>query len=59
MFWTRPGAAFDADLIAQWAKSDAPRLQEDAEVPGGGWQVRIPLPEANVQYGLIARHLAA
>ena len=40
VFWTRPGAAFDADLVAQWAKADAPRLQKSAEVPGGGFRTR-------------------
>jgi putative protease len=28
-----------------------------AEAPGGGWEVRIPLPVANAERGLIARYL--
>ena len=40
VFWTRPDAVFDAALLAQWAKSDAPRVQRSAEVPGGEFQTR-------------------
>ena len=40
VFWTRPDAAFDAALLAQWAKADAPRLQKSADVPGDGFRTR-------------------
>mgnify|MGYP003600248104 CR=1 FL=1 len=40
VFWTRPDAAFDAALLAQWAKGDAPRLQKSADVPGNGFRTR-------------------
>lgn len=40
VFWTRPEASFDAGLLAQWARADAPRLQHDAEVPGGAFHTR-------------------
>ena len=38
--WTRPDAVFDAGLLAQWAKADAPRVQRSAEVPGGEFRTR-------------------
>jgi putative protease len=28
-----------------------------AEAPGGGWEVKIPLPMADGRHGLIARYL--
>jgi 16S rRNA (guanine1207-N2)-methyltransferase len=62
VFWTRPGAAFDADLIAQWAKSDTPRLQEDAEVPGGGFHTRpgvFAWDRVDAASKLLATHLPA
>jgi putative protease len=31
--------------------------QQMDEVPGGGYQVRIPLPQADYQQGLLARYL--
>ena len=40
VFWTRPDAAFDAALLAQWAKADAPRLQKSAEAPDGEFRTR-------------------
>ena len=40
VFWTRPDAAFDAALLAHWAKGDAPRLQKSADVPGDGFRTR-------------------
>ena len=40
VFWTRPGADFDADAIAGWKDADAPRLQRSAEVPGGAFRTR-------------------
>jgi len=40
VFWTQPGAAFDAGLVAQWTRADAPRLQKSAEVSGGGFRTR-------------------
>ena len=38
--WTRPDAAFDAALLAQWAKADAPRMQKSAEVADGEFRTR-------------------
>ena len=38
--WTRPDATFDAALVAQWSKADAPRAVRSAEVPGGAFQTR-------------------
>ena len=40
VFWTRPDAAFDADLLAQWSQADKPRIQRSAEVPGGEFRTR-------------------
>ncbi len=40
VFWTRPDAAFDAALVAQWAKADAARIQACADVPNGGFHTR-------------------
>ena len=40
VFWTRPDTTFDAALIAQWSKADAPRVVRSAEVPGGEFQTR-------------------
>ena len=40
VFWTRPDTAFDAALLAQWAKADAPRMQESADVPAGEFRTR-------------------
>ena len=40
VFWTAPGAAFDAALQATWARGDLPRRVDAAEVPGGGFQTR-------------------
>lgn len=40
VFWTRPDAAFDAALLAQWAEADAVRLQRCDEVPGGSFRTR-------------------
>jgi len=39
-FWTQPGAAFDAALVAQWRQLDAPRRIASADVPGGGFHSR-------------------
>ncbi|QNN47663.1 class I SAM-dependent methyltransferase [Thermomonas brevis] len=39
-FWTQPGAAFDAALVAQWRQFDAPRRIASADVPGGGFHSR-------------------
>ena len=38
--WTRPDAAFDAALLAQWARADAPRPLRSDEVPGGSFHTR-------------------
>jgi 16S rRNA (guanine1207-N2)-methyltransferase len=40
VFWTRPGAAFDTDLLARWAALDVPRAVPCAELPGGHFQSR-------------------
>jgi 16S rRNA (guanine1207-N2)-methyltransferase len=40
VFWTRPGAAFDADVLAPWANADAARAQRSADVPGGEFRTR-------------------
>lgn len=39
-FWTPPDASFDAALVAQWRKLDAPRRVTSTGVPGGGFQSR-------------------
>lgn len=38
--WTRPDATFDAGLLAQWAKADAPRKVISPNVPGGSFMSR-------------------
>jgi len=38
--WTQPGAVFDAGLLAQWRKGDAPRLQRTGDVPQGAFHTR-------------------
>ena len=38
--WTRPGAAFDAALLAQWRQADAPRRVIGSDVPDGGFLSR-------------------
>jgi 16S rRNA (guanine1207-N2)-methyltransferase len=40
VFWTRPDASFDAGLLAQWSKADAPRRVASKDVPGGGFLSR-------------------
>ena len=40
VFWTAPGASFDAALQAQWAVADAPRTVTAPAVPGGNFQTR-------------------
>ncbi len=40
VFWTRPDAAFDPALLAQWAKADAPRTQNSSDVPDGAFRTR-------------------
>ncbi|RZA21967.1 MAG: class I SAM-dependent methyltransferase [Lysobacteraceae bacterium] len=40
VFWTRPEATFDADLVAQWMKADVPRIVRSADVPGGEFHTR-------------------
>jgi 16S rRNA (guanine1207-N2)-methyltransferase len=40
VFWTQPDATFDAALVAQWAKADAPRVVSSADVPGGQFHTR-------------------
>ena len=39
-FWTRPDAAFDADLVAKWANADIARTQPSAELPNGAFRTR-------------------
>ena len=40
VFWARPDAVFDAVLLAQWAKADAPRIRKSADVPDGEFRTR-------------------
>jgi len=40
VFWTHPEVAFDAALLAQWARADMPRIQRSGEVPGGEFRTR-------------------
>ncbi|MDE2406543.1 MAG: methyltransferase [Xanthomonadaceae bacterium] len=40
VFWTRPDAAFDAELVARWRVLDVPRRIACDEVPGGGFLSR-------------------
>jgi 16S rRNA (guanine1207-N2)-methyltransferase len=39
-FWTRPDATFDAELLASWAKADAPRRVISPNVPQGSFLSR-------------------
>lgn len=39
-FWTQPDAAFDAALLAQWLRLDAPRQVAAPGLPGGGFHSR-------------------
>ena len=39
-FWTRPDATFDAELLARWAKADAPRRVISPNVPHGSFLSR-------------------
>ena len=40
VFWTAPGARFDAELMRQWQALDAPRRVVSKDVPGGGFRSR-------------------
>jgi len=35
VFWTKPGAAFDVELLARWSQADAPRRIASQDVPNG------------------------
>ena len=40
VFWTRPDAAFDPAMLAQWAKADVPRKVITPNVPDGSFMSR-------------------
>ena len=40
VFWTRPDAVLDAELVASWSKADVPCVIRSLDVPGGQFHTR-------------------